>query len=142
MLVAGSDDIFTPAVPEQIQPFTWLKNPEKYLVLIEKATHFTTIGGSNSERSVLPIPAEVLGPDPSRARPYINALSTAFFQNYLANKSEYSSYLSAAYTESLSQEPFKLSLVRSLTASQITQAIDSATPKPASQPQQAPNSQP
>ncbi|MCL1463185.1 alpha/beta hydrolase [Argonema galeatum] len=142
MLVASSDDIFTPAVPEQIQPFTWLNTPEKYLVLIEKATHFTTIGGSSSERSVLPIPAEVLGPNPSLARPYINALSTAFFQNYLANKSEYSSYLSAAYTQSISQEPFKLSLVRSLTAIQINQAIDSVTPKSPSQPQQAPNSQP
>lgn len=142
MLVAGSDDIFTPAVPEQIQPFTWLTTPEKYLVLIEKTTHFTTIGGSSTEKSVLPIPAEVLGPDPSVARPYINALSTAFFQNYLANKSEYSSYLSAAYSQSISQEPFKLSVVRSLTATQLNRAIDSVTPKPPSQPQQAPNSQP
>ncbi|MBD2184472.1 alpha/beta hydrolase [Aerosakkonema funiforme] len=134
MLVAGTDDIFTPAVTEQIQPFTWLTTPEKYLVLLENATHFTTIAKSRDERSVLPIPPELVGPDPALARPYINALSTAFFKNYLTNASEYRAYLSPAYTRSITQEPFKLILVQSLTATQINRAIESVTPKQASQP--------
>ncbi len=40
-LMGGSDDIITPAVPEQIYPFTWLQTPNKYLAIIEKGTHFS-----------------------------------------------------------------------------------------------------
>lgn len=34
LIVAGSDDTITPALPEQIQPFTWLSTSNKYLLLI------------------------------------------------------------------------------------------------------------
>lgn len=44
MFVAASDDTIAPAVEEQIYPFTWLTTPDRYLVLIDDATHFSTIG--------------------------------------------------------------------------------------------------
>lgn len=40
ILVAASQDIFAPPVFEQIRPFTWLSDSNKYLALIENATHF------------------------------------------------------------------------------------------------------
>lgn len=43
--VAGSEDLITPALLEQIKPFTWLESSHKYLLFIEKGNHVY----SNSE---------------------------------------------------------------------------------------------
>lgn len=40
MIVAGTADTIAPAYPEQIIPFTWLTNANKYLVLMNGGTHF------------------------------------------------------------------------------------------------------
>lgn len=124
MLVAGSQDIVTPAVPEQIRPFTWLPNPNKYLVLIENGTHFSTLGKLDSANNVLPVPPSLIGPNPAIARSYVNALSLAFFQTYLRNRQEYRPYLSAAYAKSISQAPLNLSLIQSFTAEQLAQILN------------------
>ena len=128
MFVAGGDDIFTPALPEQIRPFTWLTTPQKYLVLIEKASHFSLLGGSKADVSALPpIPNEILGPDPTLARSYLNAFSVAFFKTYVANQPEHQPYLSAAYARTISQAPFNLSLVESFTPTQLAEALNVTT---------------
>ena len=44
MIVSSSADKVAPALSEQILPFTWLTTPEKYLVLLQGGTHFSTIG--------------------------------------------------------------------------------------------------
>ena len=116
MMVAGSADTVAPALPEQIQPFTWLKTPDRYLVLMDRGTHFSTLEETNDS---VPLPPEVLGPTPVIARRYINALSLAFFQTYIANQPSYRSYLSASYAQRISQDPLRLSLVRSLSADQL-----------------------
>jgi predicted dienelactone hydrolase len=116
MMVAGSADTVAPALPEQIQPFTWLKTPDRYLVLIDRGTHFSTLEETNDS---VPLPPEVEGPTPVIARRYMNALSLAFFQTYIANQPSYRSYLSASYAQRISQDPLRLSLVRSLSADQL-----------------------
>ncbi|NEO80940.1 alpha/beta hydrolase [Moorena sp. SIO4G3] len=108
MVVAGSDDTIAPALPEQIQPFTWLTTLQKYLVLLKRGTHFSTLAPSEDD---VPLPEAVVGPDPTIAQEYMKALSLAFFQTYIAGKSEYQAYLSAAYAQSLSQELMPLSLL-------------------------------
>ena len=117
MMVAGSADTIAPALPEQIQPFAWLKTPDRYLVLMDRGTHFSTLEETNDS---VPLPPEVVGPTPVVARRYINALSLAFFQTYIANQPSYRSYLSASYAQRISQDPLRLSLVRSLNADQLT----------------------
>lgn len=117
MMVAGSADTVAPALPEQIQPFAWLKTPDRYLVLMDRGTHFSTLEETNDS---VPLPPEVVGPTPVVARRYINALSLAFFQTYIANQPSYRSYLSASYAQRISQDPLRLSLVRSLNADQLT----------------------
>ena len=99
-LIGGSDDIVTPAVPEQINPFTWLRSPHKYLAIMEKGTHFSTQTTSKSD-SIFPIADSLIGPNPAQAQVYEKALSIAFFQTHLANRNEFQSYLSAAYAKSL-----------------------------------------
>lgn len=119
MVVAGSQDIFAPPVPEQIRPFTWLPNPYKYLVLIDNATHFTLIGDSPQGNNVLPVPSGLLGPDRTAAYSYLRALSVAFLKANLLNSPEYRSYLQPPYAQSISQAPLNLSILQSLTAEQL-----------------------
>ncbi len=123
MLVGSSADTVAPALSEQILPFTWLTTPQKYLVVIQGGTHFSTIGESKTDPSPVPLPSRVIGPDPAAARRYTNALSVAFFQTYVKRLPQYHQYLSASYAQAISQAPLGLSLVQSLTATQLTQAI-------------------
>ncbi|MCY7276410.1 MAG: alpha/beta hydrolase [Phormidesmis sp. CAN_BIN44] len=116
MIVSGNADTVAPALQEQIQPFTWLKTPDRYLVLMDRGTHFSTLEETNDS---VPLPPELVGPTPVVARRYINALSLAFFQTYIANQPSYRSYLSASYAQRISQDPLRLSLVRSLSADQL-----------------------
>lgn len=113
MTIAGTNDIFAPPVAEQIRPFTWLTTPNKYLVLMSDGTHFSCLGGES--KGALPVPVKLIGPDPALARPSVEVLSTAFFKTYLANRPDYRIYLSQSYIEGISQKPFTLSIVQSLT---------------------------
>lgn len=133
MLVASSDDNVAPALPEQIQPFTWLTTPNKYLVLLRGGTHFSTLGQSEG---AIPLPSQVIGSDPTVAQNYMKALSLAFFQTYIVNNPDYRVYLSASYAQFLSRYPLPLSLVESLTEEQIKQAkqAESSPPEPAPTP--------
>lgn len=132
MLVAGSDDTVAPALPEQIRPFTWLTTPNKYLVLLNDGTHFSTLAESTGG---VPVPDTAIGPAPALARDYIKALSLAFFETYIAGNSEYKPYLSAAYAQFLSENPLPVSLVQSLTAEQLTQEKEKPAPEPTPSPQ-------
>lgn len=110
MIVAGENDAFTPAVPEQIEPFSWLTAPHKKLVLIEQGTHFSLLGSASTE-SILPIPADSLGPDPYRARPQIKALSLAFFNQHIKKQPEAEVFLNQLYLNEFPTEPFEFSIV-------------------------------
>lgn len=134
MLVAGSDDTVAPALPEQIRPFTWLNTPDRYLVLLQQGTHFSTLQRSDQD---LPLPETVLGPGSEVAKDYMKALSVAFFQTYIANNPEYGVYLSASYAKHLSTYPLPLFLVESLTEEQLTRVTttQSQTPQPTPSPQ-------
>ncbi len=127
MIVSSSADRIAPALAEQILPFTWLNNPEKYLVLLEGGTHFSTLGFSNPETDPIPIPAQVIGSNPAIARRYINTLSVAFFKTYLTGASLYRPYLTATYAQAISREPIGLSLVRSLDLGRLTTSTDLKT---------------
>ena len=137
MLVAGSDDTVAPALPEQIQPFTWLTTPNKYLVLLKGGTHFSTLQRSEKD---IPLPPQVLGSDPAVAQNYMKALSLAFFETYIVNNSDYRVYLSASYAQYLSRSPLPLSLVESLTEEQLKQAkrAEGSTPQPTPTPTPTP----
>ncbi|AFZ44453.1 protein of unknown function DUF1400 [Halothece sp. PCC 7418] len=112
LLVTGSADTVTPALPEQIRPFAWLETPEKYLVLLKRGTHFSTLAEGTEEG--IPVPKEAIGPDPAIAQNYIRALSTAFFKTHLANETNYKPYLSTEYTDEISRYPMPLFLLDSL----------------------------
>lgn len=129
MLVASSADAIAPALPEQIQPFTWLTTPHKYLALFQEGTHFSTLAESAQSNGVVQLPTSVLGPDPVIAFQYVKALSLAFFETYVAGNAQYHPYLSATYANSISQSPMPLSLIQSLKPSQLNGKTTAETPK-------------
>jgi predicted dienelactone hydrolase len=122
MIVAGSADTVAPSLFEQIQPFTWLTTRDRYLVQMDPGTHFSVIGGGElpGDQGALPIPPEVIGPNPAIAQRYVNVLALAFFQTYVAKRgTTYSPYLTAAYARSISEPALQLALIRAIQASQI-----------------------
>jgi len=121
MLVGSGADIFTPAIPEQIIPFTWLTTPNKYLVLVKRATHFSMLNLSPIG-GLPPLPTALIGPNPALTRRYLKGLSVAFAQTHLANQPQYQPYLEPAYANAISQAPLDLSLVQSLTTKQLDRA--------------------
>ncbi|BCL38710.1 alpha/beta hydrolase [Nostoc sp. MS1] len=131
MMVAGSQDIFTPAVPEQIRPFTNLPSKDKYLAVIENGTHFSVQSDLPNGENVIPVPQGLLGPDRKNVHTYMNALGVAFFQTYLSDglrptvghRQEYKSYLTPAYAQFISQSPLNLTLVDSGDGEKISQLL-------------------
>jgi predicted dienelactone hydrolase len=119
MFMGGSQDVITPAVPEQVIPFTWVASQNKYLTLIENGTHFSTSEKLTASKSVLPVPRELIGPDPAIAQRYVKAFSVAFFQTHLVNQQQYRPYLSASYARYISTAPLNVDLVQSLTNQQF-----------------------
>ncbi|BAZ41295.1 hypothetical protein NIES4101_72590 [Calothrix sp. NIES-4101] len=129
MLMGGSQDIITPLVPEQVIPFTWLQTKNKYLATIENATHFSTAEKLDNSKGVLPVPPQLIGPDPAIAQTYVKSLSIAFFQTHLLKQQQYQPYLSATYSQYISQAPLNLSFVQSLTAEELQKMIDGESGK-------------
>jgi predicted dienelactone hydrolase len=110
MIVAGSDDVVTPAVLEQIEPFTWLKTNSKYLTVIQHGTHnYNPLAGGH-----LPMPASFFSPDPALARQYLNVLSVAFAQTHIANQAQFRPFLTSSYARYISQPKLPLILVQGL----------------------------
>lgn len=124
MIVASSDDTIAPALYEQILPFSWITNSQKYLAVLSGGTHFSIIGSAKDTSAQLALPSEVVGNDPSQARRYMNSLSLPFFETYVARKVQYASYLNAAYAQAISSKTFELSLIQSLNKSELAQAVE------------------
>ncbi|MBF2018383.1 MAG: alpha/beta hydrolase [Rivularia sp. T60_A2020_040] len=118
MIVAGTADTVSPAYPEQIIPFSWLTNENKYLVLMNGGTHFSTI--AESPNSTIPVPSQVVGVSPNLARDYTSYLAAAMFKSYVENNLNYRRYLSADYINSVGQGQLFLSIVKELTNEQLS----------------------
>ncbi|MBG1261299.1 alpha/beta hydrolase [Nostoc commune] len=130
MIVSSSDDTVAPALSEQILPFSWLANSQKYLVMLVGGTHFSTIGNGNPGNQQVALPADMIG-DASQARRYMNVLSLPFFQTYIVGRPQYTPYLNAAYTQSISTKSLGLSLVKSLNTTDLAELLDINGAKPA-----------
>lgn len=126
MLVAGSKDIFAPPLEEQIRPFTWLQQSPKFLTVMKPGTHFSTIGVS--EGGVLPVPQDLIGPNPELAQSGIKGLSSAFFNTFAANEPQFRPFLSQTFANTLSENnAFQFFIVDQLNANQLNQVLSRDT---------------
>ncbi|MGD1942754.1 MAG: alpha/beta hydrolase family protein, partial [Leptolyngbyaceae cyanobacterium] len=109
LLVAATDDYFVPALPEQIEPFESIAAEDKYLVVIENGTHFTTL---DLGEQVLATPDFLIGPEPALARSALQAITLVFFDRHLSERTDYSAFLNQAYFNQLASDPFQFSIVQ------------------------------
>ncbi|MEM6449405.1 MAG: alpha/beta fold hydrolase [Cyanobacteria bacterium P01_D01_bin.105] len=121
LMMAGTADTVTPALPEQILPFTWLTTPDKYLLLLEGATHFSTIGSTGTEP--IDLPTDVLGPETGVAREYTQSMSLAFLSTYLKGDTRYQPVLTSAFTTRFSRPEMPLSIISDLSTEQLERQL-------------------
>ena len=127
MILGGNEDIVTPFIEEQAHPFLWLKTEDKYLGVMVIASHNST----SSEEGAEQLPDILKGVRPDLARSYLKAMSLAFFEVHLRDRSDYKPYLSSAYAQAISNnQELNLHLVKSLTPEQLEQAYGNTPPTP------------
>ncbi|BAZ16380.1 hypothetical protein NIES4071_82560 [Calothrix sp. NIES-4071] len=124
MIVASSDDTVAPALYEQILPFSWIGNQQKYLAVLQGATHFSAIGEGKNSADQIGLPSDIAGDDPAQVRKYLNSLSLPFFQSYVAGITKYTPYLNAAYAKAISTQPLGLNMIQSLTSTELAQVFN------------------
>ena len=110
LVFSGTNDRVTPALEEQICPFTWLTTPHKYLLLVNGGGHFMTSGRSQTQPNPLKKLQGLFG-DGGRtlaSQQYLKAFSTAFFKTHIAQDPMYHTYLTAPYAKVLSQPSMSL----------------------------------
>jgi len=123
LIMAGSADTIAPALPEQVRPFTWLADVDRYLLVMEGGTHFSTLGTSG--RETFDLPASVIGPDPAIAQSYTQKMSLAFLSVYLSGDQRYRPVLSSAFTTRIGEPEIPLSFVTSLTGESVEASLKS-----------------
>ncbi|ELS02203.1 putative dienelactone hydrolase [Xenococcus sp. PCC 7305] len=129
MMVAGSDDLVTPVVTEQIHPFVWMESESKYLALFKPGTHFAT--SEQSAEGSESIPPILMGKHQEFGRQYFKGLNVAFFETYLRGRSDFLPYLSSAYAQAISKgNPMSLEIITSLTPKELETAYDGNPPIP------------
>ncbi len=121
LMVSSGADTVAPALQEQFVPFTWLNQPERYLLLMRQGTHFSTIAVTGSE--AFDLPTEIIGPDPELAQSYLAASSLAFLTKHLSDDPTYEALLTAEGIAQLNQEPINLTLVQSLTGPSLVKQL-------------------
>ncbi|MFB2837690.1 alpha/beta hydrolase [Aerosakkonemataceae cyanobacterium BLCC-F167] len=132
MILGGSADIIASVVEEQIQPFIWMQNSDKYLTVIIPSGHAAADRFDGTDQAPQPNTLGFLlaGQDPKLARDYIKGLSLVFMQAYLNDRSEYKGFLNAAFAQSISRKPLQLDLIRSLTPEELEQSFGGRPPLP------------
>lgn len=133
MMISGSNDIISPVVTEQIHPFIWVSSSDKILALLDVGTHFSSKPGregatADSDPSGALVRV-LLGDHRDVGTRYSKALNLAFWRVNLQGRSEYASYMTAAYGETLSvDQPMQVAIVRSLTPAQLETAYERTPP--------------
>ncbi|MBT9316938.1 alpha/beta hydrolase [Leptothoe spongobia] len=123
MIVSSGADTVAPALQEQLVPFTWLNQPERYLLLMRQGTHFSTIALTETGSEAFDLPTEIIGPDPALAQDYLEASSLAFLTQHLTGDTTYGQLLTPEGIAQLNQDPIKLTLVQSLTGRSLVEQL-------------------
>ncbi|HEY9657362.1 MAG TPA: hypothetical protein V6C65_02775, partial [Allocoleopsis sp.] len=111
MIYGGGHDPVAPLVPEQLQAFTQLPEGNKYLLLVNNASHMPAV--TTVVNHIL-LPADLTTNLSEEITAFYDQLITvgvAFMQVYVAERSDYRPYLQSTYVESLDESPFDFSLI-------------------------------
>ena len=115
IMAGGAYDIAAPIVQEQLAAFQSLTTPEKYFYLVENLSHTTAL-----TRAILGLvyPDSGLVERFNASEPRLfNLMATLWIAHgkvFLLEEQTYSPYLTSAYVETVSVDPTRLHLLRSL----------------------------
>ena len=126
MMVSGSVDITSPVVSEQFAPFIWLNTESRYLVLLQRGTHFSSKPPGEGSGDV---PNILMGEHRDVGSRYYKGLTVAFLGAHLQGDARYQPYLTAAYAKSAStDQPMVMDIITSLSAEQVNAAYAGTPP--------------
>ena len=127
LITAGSNDIVTPVVVEQIHPFMWLENEPKYLLFYEPGTHFSSSQPA-AEYTADYMPEFIIGKNRNITSRYFQGIAVAFMEVYLRDNQDYLPYLSSSYGNFISEEneQFSVNQIQNLDLDNITTAYGSS----------------
>lgn len=109
LILAGTDDAITPAVSQQLLPFTQLRE-DKYLLTAIGGTHLSIGDPANLNRALTEstLVRERRGEDTENLRQVLRGVSLAFIQQLTPESRNYEVFLSPAYAQSLSRPDLAL----------------------------------
>lgn len=114
LIAGGTKDMVAPFVDEQVHPFLWLNSKHKYLATIVGANHVP----QKQENTVVQISNSASG-SINLDKNYYKILSLAFLEAHVSDRSEYQSYLTAAYGEKISNPELPIHLIQALAPNQL-----------------------
>lgn len=88
VLVSGGADLIAPLVPEQMNPYGTLTAPDRYLILLEKANHYSMIGEIAPQEELFEFSTGGSSRINFKSRKALKSLGLSFFQTHLTGQSE------------------------------------------------------
>ena len=112
LILASTEDAFTPAIAHQLQPFTQLGG-RKYLLTAIGGTHLS-VGDPSYANSRATVLRERIGKNAEPIRQLLKGVSLSFIQQITPEAKTYQPFLTPAYAQSLSTPEMPLRLNREL----------------------------
>jgi predicted dienelactone hydrolase len=81
LLVGGSLDLITPAISEQLLPFTKVTDPRSRLVMIQGASHFSPVRIQQKGQALFQLGDDLVGVDPQRVQNLLLNLTVDFLRS-------------------------------------------------------------
>ena len=124
LMGAGSYDLATPFVFEQLGSFTWMTTPDKYLLLQEGQAHVDVSAMDGGMSEVIESVEDLAIPETQLLADYTNATILTFSEVYVANNEDYLPFMQSSYLEYLSEgQEFKTYLITEASSEKLLDAI-------------------
>jgi predicted dienelactone hydrolase len=125
MLASGSYDPAAPPALEQALPFTWLKEPKKYWMLLEGQAHVNFNEIDPGIKQTIESVGDLTLPSQGLIGNYVKATTLPFFEINLRNNKNYLPFLSSSYSKYLSKgQKFQLYLISGFSSPGVVNAIE------------------
>ena len=107
-------------------PFTWLKQPQKYWMLLEGQAHVNFNEIDPGIKQTIESVGDLTLPSQGLIGNYVNATTVPFFEIHLRNNKTYLPFLSSSYSQYLSNgQKFQLYLISAASSPGVVSAIES-----------------
>lgn len=117
-IAAASEDAIASAVIEQIEPFSWMVTPDRYLFIARGVGHVADLQDVMS--TLVPSVADFIpNTNIQPLKEYTFSLVLALIQTHVANRQDYLPFLQSSFAVNFSQSSNKVSVIRSLTPQQF-----------------------